>query len=207
MYPPITPPIVQVDCNFPGGSAEVVSESIATPIEQEVNGVEGMLYMSSQCTNDGSYSLTVAFEHGVNLNLAQVLVQNRVNLALPRLPDVVKQTGVRVRKKSPDILMTVNVFSPDGRYDSLYLSNFAYSFVKEELARVPGVGDISIMGQRDYSMRIWVDPEHIASLGMTAGDIAKAVRDQNQEVASGSIGQQPVPRGQVFQYPLSTVGR
>src|SRR6185369_3053021 len=145
-------------------------------------------------------SLTIAFEHGVNLNLAQVLVQNRVNLALPRLPEVVKQTGVRVRKKSPDILMTVNIYSPDGLYDALYLSNFANSMVKEELARVSGVGDISIMGQRDYSMRIWVDPEHVASLGMTAGDIAKAVRNQNQEVASGSIGQPPVPSGQAFQF-------
>jgi len=207
MYPPISPPTVQVDCNYPGGSAEVVSETIATPIEQEVNGVEGMLYMSSQCTNDGSYSLTIAFEHGVNLNLAQVLVQNRVNLALPRLPEVIKQTGLRVRKKSPDILMTVNLYSPDQRYDSLYLSNYAYTMVKEEIARVPGVGDMSIMGQRDYSMRLWVDPERIASLGLTAGDVAKAVRDQNREVASGSIGQPPMAEGQVFQYPLSTLGR
>ena len=207
MYPPISPPTVQVDCTYAGGSAEVVSEAIATPIEQEVNGVEGMLYMSSQCTNDGSYTLTVAFEHGVNLNLAQVLVQNRVNLALPRLPDVVKQAGVRTRKKSPDILMTVNIYSPDLRYDSLYLSNYAYTMVKEEIARVPGVGDISIMGQRDYSMRVWVNPERVASLGLTAGDIARALRDQNREVATGSLGQQPMPSGQAFQFPLSTLGR
>src|SRR6266542_5066824 len=167
-YPDITPPTVEVSAVYPGANARVVADTVAAPIEQEVNGVEGMLYMSSQCTNDGSYSLTIAFEHGVNLNLAQVLVQNRVNLALPRMPEVVKQTGLRVRKKSPDILMTVNIYSPDGRYDSLYLSNYAYTMVKEELARVPGVGDISVMGQRDYSMRIWVDPERIASLGMTA---------------------------------------
>lgn len=207
MYPPITPPTVQVDCSYPGGSAEVVAESIATPIEQEVNGVEGMLYMSSQCTNDGSYSLTVAFEQGVNLNLAQVLVQNRVNLALPRLPDVVKQTGVRTRKKSPDILMTVNIFSPDLRYDALYLSNYAYTMVKEEIARVPGVGDISIMGQRDYSMRVWVDPQRVASLGLTAGDIGRAIREQNREVAAGSLGQQPIANGQVHQIPFATLGR
>ena len=207
MYPPITPPTVQVDCNYPGGSAEVVSETIATPIEQEVNGVEGSIYMSSQCTNDGSYSLTVAFEHGVNLNLAQVLVQNRVNLAMPRLPDVVKQTGVRTRKKSPDILMTVNIFSPDKRYDQLHISNYALTMVKDEIARVPGVGDISVMGQRDYSMRVWVNPERIASLGLTAGDIARALREQNREVAVGSIGQQPMARGQMVQMPFTTLGR
>lgn len=207
MYPPITPPTVQVDCSFPGASAEVVSESVATAIEQQVNGVEGMMYMSSQCTNDGTYSLSVTFEHGVNLHLAQVLVQNRVNLALPALPEVVKQVGVRVRKKSPDILMTVNVYSPDLRYDQLHLSNYALMNVKDEVARVPGVGDISVLGQRDYSMRIWVDPERLAHLSMNAGDVIKALRDQNHEVAAGQIGQPPVSSGQVYQIPLKTVGR
>jgi multidrug efflux pump len=207
MYPPITPPTVQVDCNFPGASAQVVSESIASPIEQQVNGVEGMLYMSSQCTNDGSYSLTIAFEHGVNLNLAQVLVQNRVNLALPSLPESVKQTGLRTRKKSPEILMTVNIFSPDERYDQLYLSNYSLVAVRDQLARVPGVSDISVLGQRDYSMRIWVDPERLAYLSITAGDVAKAVREQNFEIAIGQIGQPPVAGGQVYQVPLHTAGR
>jgi len=207
MYPPITPPIVQVDCNFPGASAQVVTESIASPIEQQVNGVENMLYMSSQCANDGSYSLTIAFNHGVNLNLAQVLVQNRVNLALPSLPEVVKQTGLRVRKKSPDILMTVNIYSPDKRYDQLYLSNYAFMTVREPLARVTGVSDISVLGQRDYSMRIWVDPERLAHLSITAGEVAKALRDQNFEVAVGQIGQPPVSNGQVYQMPLTVTGR
>ncbi len=207
MYPPITPPTVQVDCNFPGASAEVVTQSIAVPIEQRVNGVEGQLYKSSQCTNDGSDSLTLTFQPGVNLNLAQVLVQNRVNMAIPELPEVVKATGVRTRKKSPDILMTVNIYSPDLRYDQLHLSNYAYLNVKDEIARVSGVGDISLLGQRDYSMRIWLDSERIAHLSLNAGDITKALRDQNFEVATGQLGQQPIAKGQILQMPLTTLGR
>ncbi len=207
MYPRITPPTVQVDCNFPGASADVVQQSIAVPIEQQVNGVEGMLYMSSQCTNDGSYNLSVTFDPGVNLNLAQVLVQNRVNLALPSLPDSVKQTGVMTRKKSPDILVTVNIFSPDLRYDQLYLSNYALLQIKDEIARIEGVGDISVLGQRDYSMRIWVDPERLSHLSITAGDVARAIRDQNRATTPGQIGQEPMPPGQAFQIPLTAVGR
>ncbi|MSU79494.1 MAG: multidrug efflux RND transporter permease subunit [Gemmataceae bacterium] len=207
MYPRITPPTVQVDCNFPGASADVVQQSIAVPIEQQVNGVEGMLYMSSQCTNDGSYNLSVTFDPSVDLNLAQVLVQNRVNLALPSLPDSVKQTGVMTRKKSPDILMTVNVFSPDLRHDQLYLSNYALLQIRDEIARISGVGDISVLGQRDYSMRIWVDPERLAYLSITAGDVAGAIRDQNREATPGQIGQEPMALGQDFQVPLKALGR
>ena len=213
LYPPVSPPIVQVDCSYPGASAQVVSESVAVPIEQQVNGVENMLYMSSQCTNDGGYNLTVAFQHGVNLNMAQVLVQNRVALALPMLPDVLKQTGVTVRKKSPDILMALAINSPptaeapSGVYDQLYLSNYALLQVKDQLARLPGVSDVTMMGQRDYSMRIWVDPEKLAARSMTAGDVVAAVREQNQQVATGQIGQPPTPRGQPMQITLSTLGR
>jgi multidrug efflux pump len=207
LYPPISPPTVQVDCNYPGASAKDVSETVATPIEQQVNGVENMLYMSSQCTNDGSYNLTVTFKHGVNLNMAQVLVQNRVSLAVPLLPDVIKQTGVNVKKKAPDILMAIAINSPGSVYDQLYLSNYATLQVKDELARLPGVSDVSMLGQRDYSMRIWVDPDKLAARNMQAGDVVKALREQNLQVATGQIGQQPAPAGQERQIPLSTLGR
>src|SRR5205814_4095208 len=143
-------------------NAEVVADTVAAPIEQQVNGVEDMLYMSSQCTNDGSYTLTVTFRNGTDLNLAQVLVQNRVNLAQPILPDLVKRRGVTVKKKSPSILMIVNLFSPDNSRDNLYLSNYATIQLRDELSRLPGVGDFSFMGKRDYSMRIWLDPALLA---------------------------------------------
>ncbi len=149
---------MQVDCVYPGANARVVAETVAAPIEQEVNGVEGMMYMSSQCGNDGSYNLSVTFRHGMNLNMAQVLVQNRVNLAMPQLPDVIKRSTVTIRKRSPDILLSTGFYSTNNRYDQLYLSNYALMQVREELARVPGVSDVTMVGQRDYSMRIWLDP-------------------------------------------------
>ena len=215
LYPPISPPTVSVDCNYPGASAQVVSETVATPIEQQVNGVENMMYMSSQCTNDGTYNLIVAFKHGMNLNMAQVLVQNRIALAAPLLPDVIKQTGVNVKKMSPDILMAIALNSPPdpehgfpkGRYNQLFLSNYALLQVRDELSRLPGVSDIRMLGQRDYSMRIWVDPDKLASRDMTAGDVVAAVRAQNAQVATGQIGQPPSPAGQPIQVPLSTRGR
>ena len=153
--------------------------SVAVPIEQNVNGVEGMLYMSSSCTNDGSYNLTVTFKHGVNLNMAQVLVQNRVSLAVPLLPDVIRQTGVTVKKQSPDILVGLAINSPNGRYDQLYLSNFALMQIRDELSRLEGVSEVMLFGQRDYSMRIWVDPGKLAARSMTAGDVVRALREQN----------------------------
>src|SRR5436309_1033482 len=154
-YPPITPPSIWVTCNYPGANAHDVADSVAAPIEQQINGVEGMMYMVSQSNNDGSYTLTVTFKPGVNLNFAQVLVQNRINLALPLLPDVVKQTGVTTRKRNPDILQVIGIYSPTGRYDQLYLANFANIKVADELKRVEGVGDVNIFGQQDYSMRLW----------------------------------------------------
>ena len=193
--------------HLPGGQRQVVSETVATPIEQQVNGVENMMYMSSQCTNDGAYNLTVTFKHGVNLNMAQVMVQNRVSLAVPLLPDVIKQTGVTTRKKAPDILMAVALNSPDSSRSQLYLSNYALLHMKDELARLPGVSDVNMMGQRDYSMRIWVDPEKLASRNMTASDVVKAIRSQNMQVATGQIGQPPTMRGQKIQMTLSTLGR
>ncbi len=212
-YPQISPPTVSVDCNYPGASAQVVSESVAVPIEQMVNGVEDMLYMSSQCTNDGTYNLSVTFRHGINLNMAQVLVQNRISLALPNLPDVIKQTGVNVRKQSPDILLAIALTSPpqtpggEPLYDQLYLSNYALIHVKDQLARMPGVSEVRLLGQRDYSMRVWVDPEKLASRSMTAGDVAAALRVQNVQVATGQVGQPPTSARQVIQMPLDTLGR
>src|SRR6184192_190392 len=187
-YPPITPPSIWVSCNYPGANAHDVADSVAAPIEQQVNGVEDMLYMVSQSNNDGSYNLTVTFKPGVNLNFAQVLVQNRINLALPLLPDVVKQAGVTTRKRNPDILLVIGVYSPGGRYDQLYLSNFATIKLKDELARVAGVGDVSIFGQQDYSMRVWLDPERLAALNLSAADVTNAIREQNMQVAAGHFG-------------------
>src|SRR6516165_10757630 len=191
-YPDITPPTVEVSAIYPGANAQVVADTVAAPIEQQVNGVEGMLYMSSQCTNDGSYGLTVTFQNGVDLNMAQVLVQNRVSLAQPILPDLVKRRGVTVKKKSPSVLMIVNLFSPDRSRDNLYLSNYATIQLKDELSRLNGVGDITYLGQRDYSMRLWLDPEKLASRSLTAADIITAIQQQNTQVAAGQLGQPPI---------------
>jgi multidrug efflux pump len=206
-YPPIAPPTVQVDCNYPGASAEVVAQTVAAPIEQQVNGVEGMMYMNSQSTNDGSYTLTVTFWPGINLNLAQVLVQNRVSLAMPQLPDVVRQTGVVTKKRSPDILLVVSLNSPDGQYDQLYLSNYAFMRLRDELARLPGIAEVLLFGQRDYSMRIWLDPERMAERELTAGDVMAALREQNFQFAAGQIGQPPSPGKGLIQLPMAVHGR
>src|SRR4051812_38020148 len=206
-YPEITPPTVEVYAIYPGANAKVVADTVAAPIEQQVNGVEGMLYMSSQCTNDGSYTLTVTFQNGIDLNMAQVLVQNRVSLAQPILPDLVKRRGVTVKKKSPSVLMIVNLFSPDHSRDNLDLSNYATIQLKDELARLNGVGDITYLGQRDYSMRVWLDPEKMVARGLTASDVVTAVQQQNTQVAAGQLGQPPIDSGQVFQLTMSTMGR
>ncbi len=206
-YPEITPPTVEVSATYPGANAQVVVDTVAAPIEQQVNGVESMLYMASQCTNDGTYSLTITFKNGVDLNMAQVLVQNRVALAEPILPDLVKRRGVTVKKKSPSTLLMVNLFSPDGSRDNLYLSNYATIQLKDELSRLEGVGDITYLGQRDYSMRLWLDPERMASRNISTTDVQRAIEQQNTQVAAGQIGQPPVKNGQVFQFTISTMGR
>ena len=206
-YPAVAPPTVQVDCNYPGASAQVVAQTVAAPIEQQVNGVENMMYMASQCTSDGSYTLTVTFKPGVNLSVAQMMVQNRVGLALPLLPDVVRQTGVMTKKRSPDILLTVSLNSPDSRYDQLYLSNYAVLRLRDELSRLPGISEVLVFGQRDYSMRIWLDPDKLAARELSVTQVVTAIREQNLQVALGQLGQPPADSAQQTQFPLTIVGR
>jgi multidrug efflux pump subunit AcrB len=206
-YPEITPPSVQVAATYPGANAKVVAETVAAPIEQQVNGVEKMLYMSSICANDGSYNLTVTFELGTDLNMAQVLVQNRVSLATPQLPQDVQRQGLSVKKKSPNILLVISLYSPDGSKSQLDMSNYATIQLKDELARLDGVGDVTLFGQQDYSMRAWLDPEKMFARGLTTNEVVTAIRSQNVQVAAGQIGQEPAPPGQALQLTLSTQGR
>ena len=186
-YPDITPPTVQVVCSYPGANAQTVADTVAAPIEQQVNGVENMLYMSSQCTNDGAYTLTVTFKLGTDLKLALVQVQNRVQLAMPQMPDQVQQQGINIKKKTPNILLAVNLYSPDGRYDGLYLSNYLMIYIRDEILRLPGVSDVNILGERDYSIRGWLDPEKLAARNMTASDVVAAVQEENNQVVSGQL--------------------
>jgi multidrug efflux pump len=216
-YPEVAPPTITVTANYPGANAKVVADTVATPIEQEVNGVENSIYMLSRSTNDGQMILDVTFNLGANLDMAQVLVQNRVKIAEAKLPEDVKRQGVTTKKKSPSILLCVNLVSekeidPETKkehfkFDQLYLSNYATNFIKDELARVEGVGDVTFLGPRDYSMRIWLDPQKLAARNMTAGDVTRAIREQNVQVAAGRLGQPPTPAGQDFQLTLNTLGR
>jgi multidrug efflux pump len=206
-YPEISPPAVTISITYPGASAQTVADTVGAPIEQQLNGVPGMLYMSSNSGNDGSYQVTVTFEIGTNLNAALVMVQNRVQLAMPVLPTPVQQQGITVRKRTPDMLLIINFNSPDGRYDNVFLSNFATINVRDQLLRVEGVSDITVFGQRDYSMRLWLDPAKLAARNVTATDMATAVRRQNVEAAPGGIGQALSGRTRSFQFPLDTRGR
>ena len=206
-YPEIAPPTIVVGATYPGANAQVVADSVTAPIEQEINGVEDMLYMSSQSTNNGSLALTITFKSGTNLDKAQVLVQNRVALAEPKLPEEVRKQGISVKKRSPDLSLVVNLVSPNNRYDSVYLSNYASLQIKDVLSRVSGVGEIMLFGGRDYSMRLWLNPQKIASLNLTATEVVNAVREQNVQVAAGVVGQQPTQESSAFQYTVTTTGR
>jgi HAE1 family hydrophobic/amphiphilic exporter-1 len=206
-YPQITPPTVMVTTSYPGANAQVVADTVATPIEEQVNGVEGMLYMSSTSSSDGSYRLTITFDVGTDLDIAQVLVQNRVAIAQAQLPDDVKRQGIITKKLSTNIIMFVVLTSPDGRYDSLYLSNYGTLHIRDELSRLDGVGDVNVFGAGAYSMRIWLDPPRLRALGLTTQDVVDAIREQNVQVPAGQIGQPPVPDTQQFQYTVTTLGR
>ena len=206
-YPAVTPPTIVVEADYPGASADVVARTVATPIEEEVNGVEGMLYMSSQSTSDGHMQLTVTFTIGTDVDAAQVLVQNRVAIAEPRLPEAVRRLGITTKKSSPDLMMVIHLVSPDGRFDQTYISNYASINVRDELARLDGVGDATVFGGRDYSMRVWLNPNRVAAFGMTAGDIVAALREHNVQVAAGVVGQPPVPATGAFQLTVNALGR
>ena len=205
-YPQVVPPTVVVTTQYPGASAQTVSDTVAAPIEQEINGVEDMLYLYSQATSNGQLTITVTFKLGTDLDKAQVLVQNRVAIAQPRLPEEVQRNGVVTRKNSPDILMVVFMLSPDDSFDQLYISNYALLQVRDQLLRLDGIGDIQMFGARDYSMRLWLDPDRIATLGLTAAEVVAAIRAQNLQITGGQIAEPPIA-DRAFQPNLTFTGR
>ncbi len=206
-YPEIAPPTIVVSATYPGATPEVIADTVATPIEQEMNGVEHMLYMTSQSTADGRMSLTITFRLGTDLDAAQVLVQNRVAIAEPRLPEEVRRLGVVTRKSSPDLMMVIHLLSPDNTFDQLYISNYALLQVRDVLSRIDGVGDITVFGAREYAMRVWLNPDRLAALDLTAGDVVSALQSQNVQVAGGALGQAPMPVENAFQLQVTTQGR
>ncbi|GGE11488.1 multidrug efflux RND transporter permease subunit [Aureimonas endophytica] len=206
-YPEIAPPTVVVRASYPGANAETVAATVATPLEEQINGVENMLYMSSYSSGDGSLSLTITFRLGTDLDQAQVLVQNRVSIAEPRLPEEVRRLGVTTLKSSPDLMMVVHMLSPDKRYDQLYISNYARNNVRDELLRLEGVGDLQIFGERLYSLRVWLDPDKLTTFGLTSADVVQAIQAQNVQVSSGALGQEPAPTRNAFQLTVNTQGR
>jgi multidrug efflux pump subunit AcrB len=205
--PEIIPPTITVFTSYPGASAQTLADTVAAPIEQEINGVEGMIYMASQSTADGNLSLTVTFDVGTDIDKAQVLVQNRVSAAERRLPDEVRRNGLVVRKRSPDLLLAIHLVSPDNTYDQVYISNYGLLNVRDKLMRLYGVADVSLFGVREYSMRIWLDPERTAMRGLTAEQVLEALRAQNVQVAGGALGEPPTDQNNAFQVSLQMKGR
>src|SRR3954447_5601471 len=206
-FPEIAPPTVVVNATFAGASAEVIAQTVAAPIEQEINGGENMLYLVSQSTGNGAVAISVVFKPGTNVDQAQVLVQNRVSVALPRLPEEVQRIGVTVRKTSPDLMLVIHLISPDGSLDQQYISNYASINIKDVITRIDGVGDTIVFGARDYSMRIWLDPAKVQSRGLTASDVVAALRAANVQVAAGSINQPPAMSPGGFEVAVQTLGR
>src|SRR5215831_17752008 len=206
-YPEVVPPTIVVRATYPGANPKTIAETVASPLEQSVNGVEDSLYMFSQATPDGVMTLTVTFKLGTDVDKAQVQVQNRVAQVLPKLPEDVRRLGVTTTKQSPDLTMVVHLFSPNSRYDEVYLRNYATLQVKDVLGRIPGAGDVEVFGSGDYAMRVWLDPDKVAAKNLTASDVVAAIREQNVQVAAGAIGQQPVGDPVSFEYQINTKGR
>src|SRR6476646_6075022 len=206
-YPEVVPPTIVVRASYPGANPKTIAETVASPLEQAVNGVEDSLYMFSQATPDGVMTLTVTFKLGTDVDKAQVQVQNRVSQALPKLPEEVRRLGVITVKQSPDLTMVVHLFSPNGRYDDVYLRNYATLQVKDVLARIPGAGDVQVFGSGDYAIRVWLNPDKIASQNLTASDVVNAIREQNVQVAAGAIGQPPVKQPVNFEVQINAKGR
>src|SRR5512144_1587119 len=206
-YPEVVPPTIVVRAVYPGANPKTIAETVASPLEQAVNGVEDSLYMFSQATGDGVMTLTVTFQLGTDVDKAQVQVQNRVSQALPKLPEEVRRLGVTTVKQSPDLTMVVHLFSPSGRYNEVYLRNYATLQVKDVLARIPGAGDVRVFGSGDYAMRVWLNPDKIAARGLTASDIVAAIREQNVQVAAGAVGNQPTMARVDTELLINTKGR